>query len=281
MKYATCAGQISDWAENNLKYPSGQWEGYLGGYDTTGAKLPSRSTEENADHFQLNSELATLFGQTYANRATWAGTFVLAMFDSGRFWVGTSSLDMINTGSIALDAQTLPFLTLGISAQYRNAVNYVDAIAWAEQNLTVTDPNNGLTGFTYSSNSAMQQPPRVWLEGVAQACLVYEILGQLELKSPTPWGAKATACLQTLQNASPNSTGVIAASSDDLEDTVLNQFYDARQAIAPTSWGVLVRSLTGDSLSTDRDHQTPDSKRPHHSLLVTRVISPRAMKSVT
>jgi hypothetical protein len=238
-KYLTCAQQISDWAENNLKYTTGSLEGYYGGWDDNNNKLGSRSTEENADLFLLNSEL----GQTYSARAPWAATFVLAMFDSGgsKFWTGTSSVDNINMASIPLDAQTLPFLTLGLSAQYRNAVNYVGAIAWAEKNLVVTD--NGFTGFTYSSNSAMQQNPRVWFEGTAQACLVYEILGQLEPTSPTPWGAKAAACRQTLQNATSSSGGILAASSDDLQDTVLNQFYDARLAMAPTGWAVFVRSL--------------------------------------
>ena len=77
---------------------------------------------------------------------------------------------------------------------------------------------------------------------MAQACLAYEILGQLEPASPTPWGAKAADCLQTLQNASVNG-GILAASSDDLKDTILNQYYDARQAVAPTGWAVFVRSL--------------------------------------
>ncbi len=238
-KYRDCARQISDWAENNLK-ASGQYEGYTGGYADDGTFLMSRSTEENADLFLLNSEL----GQPYSDRAPWAAMFVLAMYDSvgGKFWAGTSMGDTINTASIPLDAQTLPFLTLGLSSQYHNAVNYVGAIAWAENNLVVSD--NGFTGFTYSSNSKSQSP-RVWLEGVAQACLVYEILGQLEPASLTPWGAKAAACRQTLQDATSSSGGIIAASSDNLVDSVLNQFYDARQAIAPTAWAVFVRSLQG------------------------------------
>jgi hypothetical protein len=243
-KYLDCARQISDWAEANLK-ASGQYEGYFGGYDDNGQNLDSRSTEENADHFQLNSQLGGLLGQPYTDRATWAGNFVIAMFDKGkgRFWAGTSSGDVINMASIPLDAQTLPFLTLGLSAQYHDAVNYLSAISWAEKNLIVT--NNSFTGFTYSSVSKMQQNPRVWFEGTAQVCLAYEILGQLEPASLTPWGAKAMTCLQTLQNASPDATGILAASDDDLQDTVLNQFYDARQAVAPTAWAVFVRSMQG------------------------------------
>jgi hypothetical protein len=239
-KYLTCAQQISNWAENDLKYTTGALQGYTGGWDDNNTKLGSRSTEENADLFLLNSEL----GQPYSNRAPWAATFALAMYDSagGKFWAGTSMGDTINTASIPLDAQTLPFLTLGLSAQYHNATNYVGAITWAENNLVVTD--NGFTGFTYSSNSKSQSS-RVWFEGTAQVCLAYEILGQLEPVSLTPWGAKAAACRQTLQNASSSSGGIIVASSDNLVDTVLNQFYDARQGIAPTSWAVFVRSLQG------------------------------------
>jgi len=246
-RYLTCAQQISDWAEANLR-AGGQYGGYYGGYDDSNNKLSSESTEENADHFQLNTELAVLFGQPYADRATWAGNFVIAMFDKGggMFWTGTNPDGSINTGSVPLDAQTLPFLTLGLSAQYRNAmVNYLSAISWAESNLIVTDPISGFTGFTYSTQSAMQQNPRVWFEGEAQVCLLYEILGQLEPVSLAPWGAKAATCRQTLQSATASSGGIIAASSDDLQDMVLNQFYDARQAIAPTAWSVFVRSLQG------------------------------------
>jgi hypothetical protein len=205
--------------------------------------MTARSTEENSSYFQLNEQLASLFGQTYANRATWAGTFVIALFDQmgGKFWTGTSSGDTINASSVPLDAQTMPFLTLGQSQQYQSAVNYVGAITWAESNLTVTD--GSFTGFTYSTVSKSQSQPRVWFEGVAQVCVVYELLGRLEPVSSNPWGAKVAGCLQTLENASVDGTGVLAASSDDLEDPILNAYYDARLAVAPTSWAVRVRSL--------------------------------------
>ena len=241
-QYRDCARQISDWAESNLK-ASGQYEGYYAGFDDSGSLMTVRSTEENSDLFMLNEQLASLFGQAYADRETWAGTFVVAMFDrmGGKFWTGTSSGDTINTSSVPLDAQTISFLTLGLSQQYAGTVSYTNAIAWAENNLIVTD---GLfTGFTFSTVSDSQSEPRVWFEGVAQGCVAYEILGRLEPVSPDPWGAKVPDCLQTLENASVDGTGVLAASSDDLEDTVLNTFYDARLAVAPTSWAVFVRSL--------------------------------------
>lgn len=243
-QYRDCARQISDWVDSNLK-ASGQYEGYYAGFDQNGNLMTSRSTEENSAYFQLNEQLASFFGQTYADRATWAGTFVVAMFNQagGYFWTGTSSDDMINTASVPLDAQTMPILTLGQSQQYQGAVNYISAITWAENNLTVTDPNNSLMGFTYSTQSGLQQPPRVWLEGVAQGCVLDELLGRLEQASANPWGALVPNCLQTLENASITGTGIIAASSDDLEDMVLNAYYDARLAVAPTGWGVFVRSL--------------------------------------
>jgi hypothetical protein len=241
--YLTCAQQLSDWPETNLKATSGTLQGYYAGYDDSGNPLQSRSTEENSDFFELNQQLAAFFGQTYADRATWAGNFVINMYDSQghKFWAGTSSLDIINTGSVPLDAQTLPLLTLGMSQQYENTVNYAAALRWAEANLIVTD--GSLAGFTYSSQSASQSPPRVWLEGVAQGCVAYELLGRLEQTSSDPWGAKVQQCLQTLEDASMNGTGVVAASSDDLEDTILNQYYDKRQAVAPTAWAAVVRSL--------------------------------------
>jgi len=238
--YQNCAIQLSDWAETNLK-ASGQYEGYYAGYDDSGNLLTSRSVEENSDLFELNSQLAALLGEPYTDRATWAGTFVVAMFQGGKFWAGTSSDDTIQTASVPLDAQTIPYLTLGQSQQYATAVSYTSALAWAESNLIVTD--NGYTGFTYSTGSKGQNPARVWFEGVAQACVAYELLGRLEGVSLDPWGAKVPACLQTLEAASMNGTGVLAASGDDLKDDVFNTIYDARLAIAPTAWAVRVRSL--------------------------------------
>lgn len=246
--YLTCAQQISDWVDANFKVTSGMLQGYSGGLDDNGNPLPSRSTEENADYFELNAQL----GAMYAGRATWAGNFVINMYfaPGPYFWAGTSMGDMIQMDSVPLDAQTLPLLTLGMWQQYQNAVDYVAALRWAETNLVVTD---GLfTGFTYSTQSAMQSCdtksnqsfcPRVWLEGVAQGCVAYELLGRLEPTSTDPWGAKVQQCLQTLEDGSMNGTGVLAASSDNLVDPVFNQYYDARQAMAPTAWAVRVRSL--------------------------------------
>ncbi len=262
--YLNCAQSISDWVNTNFKDTSGTLEGYTGGSDDNGQPLPSRSVEENADYFELNQQLATFFGSTYAARATWAGNFVINMYCQQSmscmrgglyFWAGTTNLDNINTQSIPLDAQTLPLLTLGMSQQYQNAVDYAGALRWADANLMVTDSNSmpPLTGFTYSTQSAMQscsgmEPPycpRVWLEGVAQGCVAYELLARLEQKSTDPWGAKVQQCLQTLENASMNGTGVLAASSDNLVDPAFIQYYDARQAIAPTAWAAEVGSLLG------------------------------------
>jgi hypothetical protein len=241
-QYRNCAQQISDWADANLR-ASDPYQGYYGGFDESGNKLVSRSTEENADFFQLNQQLALLFGQPYTDRATWAGTFAVAMFDApgGWFWTGTSSGDMINTLSIPLDAQTTPTLTLGQSEQYQGAANYTSSILWAESNLSVTD--GAYAGLTYSTVSASQPNPRVWFEGVAQGCVTYELLGHVEPVSPNPWGGRVPDCLQALEQASIEDTGVLAASSDGMEDTILNAYYDARLAVAPTAWAVRVLSL--------------------------------------
>lgn len=235
-RYLIRARELSDWAEATLKAP-GPLGGYRGGFDADGNLLPWRATEHNIDYFQLNRLLAeTLSGlgdpaaPAYAGRATYAGDFVMAMFDDdeGKFWTGTGVGDAINTDSAPLDAQTWSVLTLGQSAQYGAAIDWSRPILWAESVLIRSD--DGFTGFTYSSQST---PARVWFEGVAQGAIVYQIQGN---------AAQAQQSLQTLDQAVLGSGGVRAASGDSLEDPFLGALYDRREAAAATAWSCLAHA---------------------------------------
>jgi hypothetical protein len=229
-QYLLYARQISDWAEANLKAP-GTLKGYLGGYDASGAVVPWRSTEHNIDFFALNNQLAIILASandpsaaTYAARAQYAGDFVIAMFDSvqGKFWTGTTTGDTINTTSVPLDTQTWSYLAMSQSTQYHSAIDWNRPIAWAVSHLTQTD--GSLTGFTFSTAST---PNDVWLEGVAQGAVVFDVA-----HNPTLYAQS----LQTLATARGPIGGVPAASSDGLQDPNLGVLYDHRQAVAPTAW---------------------------------------------
>jgi hypothetical protein len=244
--YLTQARDISDWAEANLK-AAGPLKGYTGGYDDAGSAVAYRATEHNIDLYQFNSQIAqalTALGDgaapTYAARATYAGDFVIAMFDptagaeGGKFWTGTSTGDTVNTSSVPLDSQLWSYLTLGQSTQYGGAVDWLRPLHWAEGHLRVTDGN--FTGFTFSSASA---PARVWFAGDAFAAVEYRLLGQT---------ANAQAEVQTLENArlngpnaSPLGRGVMAASGDALQDPSLGATYDARLAVEPSAWSSLAQ----------------------------------------
>lgn len=229
-QYLTRARLISDWAEINLK-ASGPLKGYKGGFDANGAPVPWRATEHNIDHFALNDQLALILqqqvnpaAQTYAERARYAGDFVIVMFDpvEGKFWTGTGAGDTINRDSVPLDTQTWSYLALGRSAQYAGAIDWNRPIAWAETRLARGD--GAFLGFTYSTAST---PNRVWFEGVAQGASVYRIQGN---------ATKLQQSLQTLTQAKGTTPGVPAASSDDLQDVALGAVYDHRLAVASTAW---------------------------------------------
>lgn len=232
--YLTRAREISDWAEASLK-ATDDLKGYTGGFDDAGNPLPWRATEHNIDFFALNTLLAKLLtrigdpaASTYAARATYAGDFVIAMFDAagGKFWTGTTGAnpDQINMTSVPLDVQLWSWLTLAQSPQYADALDWSRPIAYAETNLVSTD--GAVTGFTFSSQAT---PNRVWLEGVGQGLVVYQLLSD---------SAKAEQARKALQLASVGG-GVLATTSDSLSDPALGAIYDARLAVAPTAWSLL------------------------------------------
>ncbi len=222
---------ISDWAEANLKDGASPLKGYLGGYDDSGKPFPFRSTEMNIDFYELNAELARLLQQvadpaaaTYAARATFAGDFVVQMFDStdGKLWTGTSTGDTINTSSVPLDVQLWAYLTVGQSAQYGTALLWTRPVQWARTHLVQAD--GAVTGFTFSSGST---PNKVWLEGVGQGLVVDDLQGDT---------AAAQRALQTLQQETAALGGVFEVSSDSLRDPSLGAIYDHRAAVAATAW---------------------------------------------
>lgn len=230
-RYLTRAREITDWFDRELKAAL-PLAGYFGGYDDEGNAIAWRATEFNVDAFELNRQIAAILTErgdsssaaTYAARADYAATFVLAMFDDGegKFWTGTTSGDTINQSSVPLDAQLWPVLTLAQSDAYAAAIDWSRPIQYVEAHLTATD--EAITGVRFSTGAT---EGKVWAEGVAQSAAVYQVLGET---------AKQLATLNTLVQMHIAGSGVMAVSSGTMTDPHLASVYDARLAIAPTAW---------------------------------------------
>jgi autotransporter-associated beta strand protein len=241
LSYLNAARAVSDWAETDLK-ATGTLGGYYGGFDTHGTAYTWRSTEHNIDLFALNRELAiALAGQnnsaapTYAARASYAGNFVMDMYDStgGKFWTGTAAGDTINESSVPLDVQLWASLALPLSGQYVGAIDWSKPLSWAETNLQATD--GAFSGFKYSNEQTATND--VWFEGTGQAAVLYAVQGNT---------TKYATALQDVEYAElnhPNKDGygVVAASSDDLADSFLGATYDARLSASATAWLVFAQ----------------------------------------
>ncbi len=229
--YLQRAGELSDWAEANLK-DTGPLKGYRGGYDADGTAVPWRSTEHAIDMFALESALSRTDARigdptaaaTHAARRDHAAAFVVAMLDpSGNFFrVGTTTGDAMNTSSIALDVQVWAYLTLGRSANFAAVADWNQVFAWVRANLNRVD--GASSGVTYSTAST---PNRVWFEGVGQLAVADVLRGET---------AFYNGALAQLKLASAGRSGVPAASSDTLADPALGAVYDARDSAAATAW---------------------------------------------
>lgn len=234
-RYLDLARGISDWAETELRDP-GSLQGYRGGFDGAGNPLLWRSTEHNIDLFALNGRLAAELTKrnapeaaTYAQRASAAGTFVMAMFDpvAGKFWTGTGAGDTINRDSVPLDVQLWASLTLGLAPQYATVIDWNRPRAWAEAQLQTTA--GPYAGFTFSDQTT---PHRVWFEGTAQAAVLYAVQGDLTKYALTLDEVE----FARLHHPHGDGQGVVAVSNDDTTDSLLGAVYDARLHLGASAW---------------------------------------------
>jgi hypothetical protein len=173
--------------------------------------------------------------QTEPDRATWAGMFVIQMFDAveGKFWDATISRDVITTNSVPLDAQAVPWLTLARAQQVGTAAYYVGALRWAE---TVSPASAPAPARAAAAGESL-----VRRSSAAVRCLRNP--GHLEPASAANWRGRVRGWVQALQSVSLNGKGALAPSSDDFKGPVFIVIYHARQVIAPTARAVLVKSL--------------------------------------
>jgi hypothetical protein len=151
--------RLAGWAVAHAADRHGGYFGGVWGYDDAPQPLTWKSTEHHVD-------LAAVFawlGADWATPQRQALGFVAAMWDGGRgcFAVGTLPDGVtINRGLSGLDAQLWPLLLQGAPAEWRRALAYAEQAHGVDGGFDFNDDRDGM-----------------WVEGTAQAALVYRSLG--------------------------------------------------------------------------------------------------------
>ena len=170
-RWREAAGHLAKWIIDNASVRGGPgFTGGLDGFDPHPEKLTWKSTEHNIDAAALFAWLAKDSGSGGWERpARSAKDFVESQWDAktGHFWVGTLPDGDENKGTSALDVQMWGNLLPDARPQWRRAVRY------AEGNYRVAG------GFDFNTDR-----DGLWLEGTAQAALVYRTVGDRTKAGP-------------------------------------------------------------------------------------------------
>lgn len=167
------ARQVMLWTSRENSDPANP--GFFGGtfgHEPTPQKLTWKSTEHNTDVFAASTWLAALDPEGEWNAdADHAQAFVEKMWDDGegRLFVGSVPDSMRpNTATSGLDALLWPLIA--VPALKERADRVLD---WTERHHGVPG------GFDFNDDR-----DGAWLEGTAQAALVYRLLGHAEKAEP-------------------------------------------------------------------------------------------------
>lgn len=165
MRWSDAAAQLGHEALNLAQDASG--DGFFGGvegFDAAPVPLRWKSTEHNID-------LAAVFDwldrarqpEEWRAPAVSARHFVAAQWEpeQGRFWTGTLPDGTTNRNTSALDVQFWPQLLRNAPHEWQRAIVYAEREHGVEG------------GFDFNADR-----DGTWLEGTAQAALVYRVLGR-------------------------------------------------------------------------------------------------------
>lgn len=233
--YFEAAVNLGDWIETQCRDSSGP-RGYAGGYEGWATDTASethgqfkrrwKSTEHNIDIYVA---FRRLYGITkmpqWEKGAQHARQFVESMWNDslGCFWTGTEVNGKTPSAhTFPLDVNTWALLAFG------NHGKYARSIEWIENNCLVRGCSTGcdIAGFDYNNDG-----DGVWLEGTAQMCLAYEVVGRHE---------RAKAYLHELAKAQKkcvhgNELGLVAACHDSVS-TGFGWEYHSRLHVGTTAW---------------------------------------------
>lgn len=192
--YLDAARRIMDWIHRaTLDKQNGGYFGGFFGHEPTPERLTWKSTEHNVDVYAVDRWLARADeGGDWNRYAEIAEAFVKDMWDEeeGRFYIGTLPDGVTpNVTMTGLDAALWPLIALpGVTDKVASA------LAWVERNHGVPG------GFDFNDDK-----DGIWLEGTAQAALVYELTG---------YGKKAEPLFQTIA-AQVSPGGLVYATAQD------------------------------------------------------------------
>lgn len=171
--YLDAASKIMDWIHKNTFDQKGK--GYFGGFfghEPTPDRMTWKSTEHNLDVYAADAWLARVdTGGDWSRYADSAESFVKSMWDNGegRFYIGTlPDTSSPNAGMSGLDAELWPLIAVPSLKDK------------AERTLAWTEVNHGVPGgFDFNNDR-----DGIWLEGTAQAALVFRLTGHPEKADP-------------------------------------------------------------------------------------------------
>ena len=149
---------------------AGGFSGGIEGDDAHARKVTWKSTEHNIDAAALFDRLAALDGGDWRDHADAARRFLTSEWDavSGHFFVGTLADGLTpNRTTSGLDAQLWPLLLAHAPADWRRALAYVEREHRVEGGFDFNADRDGL-----------------WLEGTAQAALVYRVVSRAHDAQP-------------------------------------------------------------------------------------------------
>jgi len=226
-KWRDAAAKLARWVGDNTRdtHGSGGFSGGVIGFDAQPQKLTWKSTEHNIDLIALFDGLARAGAPgAWKSQAEHARRFVQAQWDaaSGHFWVGTLPDGVTpNRDTSGIDAQLWAQLLPDAPKEWRRALAYV------EREHAVPG------GFDFNADR-----DGLWLEGNAQAALVYRTLGReddanrLFSTIASQFGAGG----YVYATREPRITTGLAIGADS---TSADFYYYRRPHLAATAWAAL------------------------------------------
>jgi hypothetical protein len=226
-RWLEAARKLADWVIANTadSRGAGGFSGGVSGFDAAPEKILWKATEHNIDLAALFDRLGALqLSERWNGPALSARRFVDAQWDapSGHFLVGTlPDGATTNRGTSGLDVQLWSLLLPNARADWRRALVYAER-------------EHGVPGgFDFNSDR-----DGLWLEGTAQAALVYRKLGR---------NREADALLATIAaqfapggfvyaTREPRITTGLALGGDS---TTADFYYFRRPHLAATAWTAL------------------------------------------
>ena len=226
-RWREAAEHLAGWINDNAWSASGipGFTGGLEGFDPHPDKLTWKSTEHNIDVTALFERLSRDSGSgTWKRRAGEASHFVDTEWDAGtgHFFIGTLPEGSKNLQASALDVQMWANLLPNARPEWRRAIQD------AERNYGVAG------GFDFNTDR-----DGLWLEGTAQAALVYRTLGER---------AKANKLVVTISGQFDAASGYVYATREARITTGLalgphsstaDFYYFHRPHLGATAWAAL------------------------------------------